>query len=116
MDDGLHTRDKRRHLRVPLSATVKVESARGVRHFTTKNISAGGVFLLADDPLPEEARISLEVYLSGSPVPIRAQGEVVWIQRHPPAGFAVRFLEISEQARDYLRFLVQRALDGVPKP
>jgi uncharacterized protein (TIGR02266 family) len=90
---------------------VKVEAPGGLRHFTSKNISAGGIFLLAADPLPEETRVSLEISIPDSPVPIRAQGEVVWIQRLPPSGFAVRFLEISDQAREYLRFLVQRLLN-----
>jgi hypothetical protein len=54
--------------------------------------------------------VSLEISIPESPVPIRALGEVVWRQRHPPAGFAVRFLDISEQARGYLTFLVNRIL------
>jgi uncharacterized protein (TIGR02266 family) len=102
--------EKRQADRAPLSAMVKVEGPGGVRHFTSKNISAGGIYLVADDPLPEETRVSLEISLPDCPVPVRAQGEVVWRQRHPPAGFAVRFLDISDQAREFLRYLVRRIL------
>ncbi|MBN2495674.1 MAG: PilZ domain-containing protein [Deltaproteobacteria bacterium] len=101
-------REKREHRRIEVHALVRLESELGRGQYWSKNLSAGGVFLLAEEPLPEETRVSLELYLPGLQTAVSAEGEVVWQQRQDPAGFAVRFLDISQAARDLIRLVITR--------
>jgi uncharacterized protein (TIGR02266 family) len=106
--------DRRRHPRVPVGIIVRIESPDGARRFYSKDISAGGVFLLAEDPLLEETRVELEMYLPLVNSPVRAKGEVVWKQRQGPSGFAIQFTDISDAARDLIRWVVDRYMGVEP--
>ena len=71
------TQDPRRDLSVPLP--VKVERRDGTtRHEYAVNLSASGLCLHAQAPLPigEELRVSFQ--LPADPRPIQAVGKVVW--------------------------------------
>lgn len=102
--------ERRRHQRVPVGVIVRVDSHAGPRRYYSKDISAGGLFLLAETPLAEETRVQLELHLPLVRTPVRASGEVVWIQRQQPTGFAVQYTEISDAARDLIRWVVERYL------
>ncbi len=102
--------ERRRHRRAPLGVIVRVETDQGSRRFYSKDISTGGVFLLAEVPLKEETLVDLELHLPLISTPVRAKGEVVWIQRQAPAGFAIQFTEISDGARSLIRWVVEKYL------
>jgi uncharacterized protein (TIGR02266 family) len=108
--------DRRKHPRVPIGVIVRVQSASGIRRFYSRNISAGGVFLLAEDPIGEESDVGLEMYLPLVSTPVIARGEVVWIQRQLPSGFAVQFTEISEASRNLIRWVVERYMGSGQEP
>lgn len=108
--------DRRKHPRVPIGVIVRVQSAAGNRRFYSRDISAGGVFLLAEDPMGEETDVDLEMYLPLISTPVKAKGEVVWIQRQSPSGFAIQFTEISEASQDLIRWVVERYMGGGQKP
>jgi uncharacterized protein (TIGR02266 family) len=78
------------------------------QRYYSKNISAGGVFLLADKPLAPETKVELELLLPDLKEPVKASGEVVWNQRQDPSGFAVKFTEISEVSREFIRWAINR--------
>ena len=105
--------EKRQYPRAPIGIIVRVETNDGSRHYYSKNLSSGGVFLLAEDPLNEETRVQLELFLPLISTPVRARGEVVWKQRQEPAGFAVRFTEIGEGEKKLIRWVVERYLGRV---
>lgn len=100
--------DRRRFQRVPIGVIVRVENNGSSRRYYSKDVSAGGVFLLAETPLPEETPVELEMYLPLITSPVHAKGEVVWIRRQNPSGFAIQFNEITEAAQDLIRWVVQR--------
>ena len=110
MTDRLENR--RKHPRVPIGVIVRVENNGSSRRYYSKDISAGGVYLLAENPMAEETSVELELYLPLISSPVHASGEVVWIQRQNPSGFAVQFKEISEAAQDLIRWVVERYLGG----
>ena len=100
--------ERRRHVRVALAAVARVNWGDRMETYHTSNISAGGVFLLADS-LPEvEHEIELDLLLPQVHSPVRAQGEVVWFRRQKPSGFAVKFTKISQAAAELIRLVVQR--------
>jgi uncharacterized protein (TIGR02266 family) len=102
--------DRRHFSRAPVAVIVRVECDGQGRHYYSKNISPGGVFLLAEQPLEVETRVRVELFLPLVKSPVRAEGEVAWVQRQEPSGFAIRFTEISEAARDLIRWVVERYL------
>jgi hypothetical protein len=102
--------ERRAWPRAPIGVIARVDGPDGVRHYYSRNISPGGVFLLAEEPLAEETKIRLEIFLPLVSIPVKAEGEVVWLQRSNPSGFAVRFTEISEGARKLIRWVVERYL------
>ncbi len=108
--------DKRSSPRAPIGVIVHVKTSDVGRHFYSKNISAGGVFLLADSPLPEETRVAMEIFLPLVNTPIKVTGEVVWIQKNPTSGFAVKFLDISQSGQNLIRWVVERYLSRSAEP
>lgn len=82
---------------------MRVDARGAGRTYHSDNLSGGGVFLLSDDPLPEETRVDLNLYLPRLDKPVPARGEVVWRQRQAPRGFAVKFTEISNLGRHLIK-------------
>ena len=70
-------KERRRYPRAPIGVIVRVESDDGGRHYYSKNLSSGGTFLLAEDPLDEETEVEMELFLPLVSAPVRAKGEVV---------------------------------------
>ena len=106
--------EQRSNPRAPIGVIVHVKTNEAGRHFYSKNISAGGVFLLADSPLPVETQVTMEIFLPLVNTPIRVTGEVVWIQKNPASGFAVRFLDVSPAGQNLIRWVVDRYLNRTP--
>lgn len=99
-------REMRKDPRVASKILVRVEAKDFDRHYFSDNISTGGLFLLAIRPLPEETRVSLELFFPELNIPFRAKGEVVWKQRQYPTGFAIKFTEISAEAQRLIRHML----------
>jgi len=110
MADEQDFHEKRRHPRAPIGVIVRAETKEGGRHYYSKNLSSGGMFLLAEEPLPEETKLNLELFLPLVSTPVRIKGEVVWQKRQEPSGFAIKFTEISDGARKLIRWVVGRYL------
>lgn len=110
MADSRAGRERRIHARAPIGVIVRLESPDGARHYYSKNLSAGGVYLLAEEPLVEETLVEMELFLPLVSTPVRAKGEVVWRQRQEPSGFAVKFHDIGEGSQKLIRWVVDRYL------
>lgn len=109
-DDSKKGKDfvySRAYPRAPLRLMVRVRPEGGIsRSYNSKNLSAGGIFLLSDEPLEEETQVVLELYLPKTDKPIKLKGEVVWKQRQDPSGFAVKFVDVSDAERSMLKALI----------
>jgi uncharacterized protein (TIGR02266 family) len=101
-------RERRRYKRAPLRIIVRVKTEAGSQRYYSKNISPGGVFLLSDAPLAEETEVELEMELPGMSAPVKVGGEVVWNRRQEPRGFAVKFIDISDITREFIRWSVRQ--------
>jgi uncharacterized protein (TIGR02266 family) len=101
--DGLQFVYTRKHPRAPLRFLVRVTTGGNRRSYQSKNLSAGGIFILSENPLDEETVVELELHIPHAIHPIKAMGEVVWKQRQDPSGFAVKFTEMTEESREFLR-------------
>ena len=110
MADAPEFKEKRRYPRAPIGVIVRVEANDGSRHYYSKNISTGGMFLLAEEPLDAETELNLELFLPLVSTPVRLKGEVVWLQQQDPSGFAIKFTEISDGAKKLIRWVVSRYL------
>jgi uncharacterized protein (TIGR02266 family) len=109
---------ERQHPRAPIGVIIQVNQASTSQNYFSKNISAGGAFLLADKPIEVETRLSILLYLPKIEKPVKAEAEVVWVQRQDPAGFAIRFTKITDAGRELIRWVVERYLnqkDNSPK-
>jgi c-di-GMP-binding flagellar brake protein YcgR len=102
--------ERRRYDRASIRVGVRVKTETGYKHFSSDNLSAGGVFLLSKEPAEEESELEMELFIPSVSLPIKAKGEVVWNQRQEPAGFAVRFTEIAENSRRLIGWVVKRYL------
>jgi PilZ domain len=100
--------ERRRHERHDLSAPIKFdwELADGTRRQgtgITRDLSAGGLFVMTDNPPPEGATVQFEVDLEtgrlGSGVNIRAKGQVSRVDATDPPGWLAGFAISSRRMR-----------------
>jgi PilZ domain. len=103
--------NQRQHPRAPIGVIVQVNQAGSSQNYFSKNISAGGAFLLAEKPIEVDTRLSILLYLPKIERPVKAEAEVVWIQRQAPTGFAIRFTKITDAGRELIRWAVDRYLN-----
>lgn len=102
--------ERRRYDRAAIRVGVRVKTENGYKHFTSENLSAGGVFLLSKEAAEEESELEMELFIPSVSLPVKAKGEVVWNQRQEPSGFAVRFTEIADSSRKLIGWVVRRYL------
>lgn len=107
MTDG---RDRRVYPRAPIGIIVKVHMDSDSRSFYGKDISAGGIFLLAEKPPEIESVVEIEMNMPFDNATLHAKGEVVWIRHQDPSGFAIKFTDITESAQELIRWLVHSYL------
>lgn len=70
----------------------------------TVNMSAGGLFLGTDQPLPQGEELNLQFSLPGNNQPILCRGRVAWVtsakapaNAHHPPGMGIEFLDLEEE-------------------
>lgn len=102
--------ERRRYDRATIRVGVRVKTESGFKHYSSNNLSAGGVFLLSKESMDEEIELEMELFIPSVSLPVKAKGEVVWNQRQEPSGFAVRFTEIAEGSRKLIGWVVRRYL------
>jgi uncharacterized protein (TIGR02266 family) len=76
-------------------------SAHNFYSGTTRDISAGGLFIETDVPLPVGTRITVDLQLLKTKV--RADSEVVWVlmdDQGRTVGMGVRFVSLPTSLRD----------------
>jgi uncharacterized protein (TIGR02266 family) len=77
------------------------------------NLSSGGVFIIADNPLPIDSLLSMRFRLPGDAEIIAVRGRVVWIKQRSsvfPAGMGIQFTEIAPAHHDRIQAFVKDRL------
>jgi uncharacterized protein (TIGR02266 family) len=111
----LSERERRENPRRRASLDVRYRVVGAEAQEPTRDISAGGLFVACESPLPLGAEV--EVFLEhddGTPLVVAAEVvRVVWGGRREGApvtpGMALRFAELSDDARARLDEIVQRS-------
>lgn len=103
MDETGADRRRRRWERVPVRLEAGYEDPDRQVFLCTRDLSEGGVFLLAQDPPPEGTAARLLLELPRHPAILRLPGVVA--RREPGAGFALAFDRdrMAPEARAALR-------------
>ncbi|NMB75562.1 MAG: TIGR02266 family protein [Myxococcales bacterium] len=117
VDDNLRQRllERRRFARIDARLQVQFVLARGFFELSTQDLSLGGLRVESDDPPPLGEKIRLVLHVPGSQPAVRAVAEVV---RHipasasGPAGFGVRFVDLSGEGREALQRYLQGRIAG----
>src|SRR5690242_3936815 len=88
--------------RVAHDATVELGQGRRGR---AVNLSTGGIFVAAEEPLAPGAEVHLKVNLRDGAQPLDANAQVVW---RADGGMALRFVDLDDMARRRIQRLVQK--------
>jgi uncharacterized protein (TIGR02266 family) len=97
-------KNQRKYARVPVRFKVLLsdEECEGFVYFTSRDLSAGGMFLVSDLLLDKESRVRLEFSIPGHKTGVQVEGKIAWAKdeadsRYPhiPSGMGVEFTRIS---------------------
>lgn len=103
---------RRQHQRYPAKFTVRLRDVNKLYEFLSRDISVGGVFLLAEEPLPVGDELVLLIVHPTTGEEFSVHGEVVRSVEEPPelAGMGVRFTNIDEDCVDRFRGFIESGL------
>jgi Tfp pilus assembly protein PilZ len=93
--------ERRLHCRHPQELRVRCKSRELAFDSLTRDICAGGVFIITSQRLPLDSSIDLEISFGPDEPAVHCRGRIAWInvgqlETFPP-GFGVEFLEGDEQ-------------------
>jgi len=99
--------EKRRHRRVKLAAQVKCEAIGRDEILLTRDVSAGGMFVTAQSPLPVGSTVGLTFNLGNGSTAISCTGKVVYSQQG--MGMGIEFMGLSEDCTAALQKFVDES-------
>jgi len=105
----------RQSVRVPLDLNVAFESRGEVRKCLMKNLSAGGIFVATEAPLPLGTPFNVRIHIERTGEEIELPGEVVSVgasvdlsaEQH---GMGIRFVNLSDAQREQVAELSEQAM------
>ena len=93
--------ERRRHRRYPHQLRVRCKNPELAFDSLTRDICAGGVFIITSHQLPLNSSIDLEISFGADEPAINCRGRIAWINTGQvetlPPGFGVEFAEGDEQ-------------------
>lgn len=106
---------KRESVRVPLDLNVNFESRGEVRKCLMKNLSAGGIFVATESPLPIGTPFNVRIRIERTGEEIELPGEVVSVgvsanlaeEQH---GMGIRFVHLTEAQTQLLEEFSEEAM------
>jgi len=104
--------EKRKYSRIPISVRVTKLDSGSFTYYQASNISVGGMFLKADNPLQPGSRLRLSFSL-GEDEGIEVDAEVVRVQppgadTTHPSGMGIKFLGLTPESRDAIKSFVAK--------
>ncbi|MBN1411964.1 MAG: PilZ domain-containing protein [Spirochaetales bacterium] len=98
--------DKRRYLRLDCLFKVEFENIENSQQIESlaKNISAGGICVITNEPLPKSTVLFLRFHFPEKPQPFSLKGCVVWskkVEESTEPGYenGIQFLEVNEEIK-----------------
>ena len=114
---GNGSSERRQELRIPTSLRVRYRTGETFIHNYIHNLSSGGVFISTPNPLPLDTKIKLHLVFEDEGKEVELEGKVVWENIQGSAshditrpGMGVKFVKISEEARDIIDNLIHNAI------
>jgi uncharacterized protein (TIGR02266 family) len=109
-----HSRS-RESVRIPLDLNVNFESRGEVRKCMMKNLSAGGIFVATESPLPLGTPFNVRIRIETTGEEIELPGEVVSVgasadlagEQH---GMGIRFVHLDEAQREQIEEFTEQAM------
>lgn len=89
--------------RAPVALEVQFGDAADAAKAYTRDVSAGGLAINTDKPLPQGTRVNLQVKIPGMSEPVRALGAVAWSR---PGAMGIAFETIEPEVHSRLKQLV----------
>jgi uncharacterized protein (TIGR02266 family) len=111
----------RESVRVPLDLNVNFESRGEVRKCLMKNLSAGGIFVATESPLPIGTPFNVHIRIEKTGEDVQLPGEVVSVgasadlsaEKH---GMGIRFVNLSDSQRQqvekFSEQVMKNAIEG----
>jgi uncharacterized protein (TIGR02266 family) len=115
----------RNSVRIPLALNVCFESRGEVRECLMKNLSAGGIFVATESPLPLGTPFNVRIRIDETGEEVELPGEVVSLgasadlaeEKH---GMGIRFVNLNEAQREQIAEFseqaMKKAIGGVGDP
>jgi len=105
---------KRKHIRAPLNITVSMNCKGKQQDVQASNLSVEGIYLKTSAPYPAGTEMDIVLTVDDED-PIELRGIVVSAQKistdmQPEAGIGIKFLDIPEDVRYRLHFVVMKEL------
>ncbi len=105
----------RAFVRVPLALNVSFESRGEVRECLMKNLSAGGIFVATESPLPIGTPFNVRIRIERTGEEIELPGEVVSVGASADLaddehGMGIRFVNLDEAQREQVAELSEQAM------
>lgn len=97
-------KEQRKFIRVPVKFKVLMsdDDCEGFVYFSSRDLSAGGIFLVSDLLLEKGTAVRLEFMIPGHKNEVRVEGRIAWIKdeadpRYPhiPSGMGVQFTKVN---------------------
>jgi len=116
--------ESRASVRVPLALNVNFESRGEIRRCMMKNLSAGGIFVATESPLPIGTPFNVRIRIERTGEEVELPGEVVSIgvnanlsqEEH---GMGIRFVNLTtaqqEQVSEFSEEAMRRAVKDPPE-
>ena len=105
----------RASVRVPLSLNVNFESRGEVRKCLMKNLSAGGIFVATESPLPIGTPFNVRIRIEKAGEEVELPGEVVTVGvtanlAEKANGMGIRFVNLSEAQQQLVARFAEEAM------
>jgi len=102
--------ERRAYPRRVCRMSVRLRDAKELEEYLIKDLGEGGVFVETFYPSRVGSKVELEFLVEGGKSPLLVRGEVVWVRNpweSPSPGMGIKFLEVSEEARRWMREIVE---------
>ena len=113
--------EKREHPRVEISWKARLEKAEEHEEVLLKNISLGGAFVVCENPLALQDKLTISIDLPGEGF-VQLNAEVVWSNAQMPRdkvvnrGMGIKFINNEENIRQQLRNAITAAVGNSGQP